>query len=306
MEKADLYNIRSILFKEVFIRDNENHLMIENPAKIMEVEPIGRDQNCDNDAEVIGLKIDILGKELNLSIAVGRGRSTLADIVPLARIVCERIADLVVESVQSDGADIPCRKGCAACCGPYLIPLSVPEVCRLNEEISTSSPRWREQIWQTSLLAARRILSQKPPETFIDQTEDRSLLGEEKLNLVSDWYASLKLSCPFLCNGRCSIYDRRPLACREHFVKGSAAACSGKPGIAEVVKMPVNMPNVLAQLAGELEDTDQESVMLPLALVWYEQNRQRALRSWPAVMMVNRFLEIVKNMVSKNSEVVFV
>jgi Fe-S-cluster containining protein len=278
--------------------------MVENPAKIMEGEPIGTDENSNSDAEVIGLKLDILGKELNLCIAVGQGQATLADIVPLARTLCDKITGIVVESVRGDGAEIPCRKGCPACCGPYLIPLSFPEVCRLNEEISTSPPHWREQILQTSLLAARRILSQKPPESFNDQTEDSSLLGEEKLNLVSDWYASLKLSCPFLCDGRCSIYDQRPLACREHFVKGSDAACSGKPGIAEVVRMPVNMPNALAQLAGELEGTAAESVMLPLALIWFEQNQQRVHRSWPAVMMVNRFLEIVKDMASKNSEAV--
>ena len=279
--------------------------MAENPAKIIEGETIGTDQNNNSDTEVIGLKIDILQQELNLSIAVGQGRATLPDIIPLARTICDKITDIVVDNVRDKGSHIPCRKGCATCCELYLIPLSVPEVCRLNQEISTSPPQWREHIWQTSLLAARRILSQKPPETFIDQTEDTSVVSPEKLNLVSDWYSSLSLPCPFLRDGRCSIYEKRPLACREHFVKGSADACSGKSGMAEVVKIPVNMPNALAQLAAELEDTDQESVMLPLALVWFEQNRQRALRSWPAAKMVNRFLEIVKDMVSKNSEVVF-
>lgn len=278
--------------------------MVENTAKTMECEPIGTDESGNSSAEVIGLELDILGKEVNFNIAVGQGHATLADVVPLARIVCDKVTDVIVESIQSDGADIPCRKGCAACCGPYLIPLSVPEVYRLNEEISTSPPHWREQIWQTSLLAARRILSQKPPESFIDQTEDTSLVGREELNLMSDWYAGLKLSCPFLCDGQCSIYDQRPLACRELFVKGSASECGDQSDKAEVLDIPIQMPNVLAQLAGELEGTAAESVMLPLALVWYDQNKQRAHRAWPAVMMVNRFLEIVKDMAPNYSEAV--
>ncbi len=91
------------------------------------------------------------------------------------------------------------------------------------------------------------------------------------------------------------------MACRELFVKGSADACGGQSGIAEVVQMPVKMPNALAQLAGDFEGTTPEAVILPLTLAWYEQNKQRADRTWPALMMVKRFLEIVKTMAAKNS-----
>jgi Fe-S-cluster containining protein len=264
---------------------------------------VGKSYN--SGTEVIGLELDILGKKVNFSIAVSKGRATLADIVPLARTVCTKITDIVVESIHSDGGRIPCRKGCAACCGPYLVSLSVPEALRLNEEISTAPQHQRESMWQACLLAARRILSQKPPDSFMQQPAETSPDAPVDLNLVSSWYTSLKLSCPFLCDGQCNIYDRRPMACREHFIKGAAAACNGQRGIAEVVRMPVQMPNVLAQLAGELEGTSAEAVMLPLTLVWYEQNGQRAHRTWPALMMVNCFLEIVQAMASTDTEAVF-
>ncbi len=90
------------------------------------------------------------------------------------------------------------------------------------------------------------------------------------------------------------------MACRELFVKGSADACGGEQSIAEVVQMPVKMPNALAQLASDFEGTAAEAVILPLTMAWYEQNKQRADRTWPAAMMVERFLEIVKEMASKN------
>ena len=91
------------------------------------------------------------------------------------------------------------------------------------------------------------------------------------------------------------------MACRELFVKGSADACGGEQSLAEVVQMPVKMPNALAQLASDFEGTTTEAVILPLTLVWYEQNKQRADRTWPAAMMVKRFLEIVREMAAKNS-----
>jgi Fe-S-cluster containining protein len=273
----------------------------ENPEKTIGMEPIGTGESGNNATEVIGLELGILGKEVDFSIAVVKGQATLADIVPLARTICTKITDVVVESICSDGGRIPCRKGCVACCGPYLVPLSVPEALRLNEEISAAPPNQREPMLRACLLAAHRILNQKPPEPFLDQTTEPSQAGPAELNLVLSWYASLKLPCPFLCKGLCTIYQQRPMACRELFVKDSADACGGEQSIAEVVQMPVKMPNALAQLASDFEGTTAEAVILPLTPAWYEQNKQRADRTWPAVMMVKRFLEIVREMAAKNS-----
>ncbi len=110
--------------------------MADNPEKTIEMEPIGTGESGNNATEVIGLELSILGKEVDFSIAVSKGQATLADIVPLARTICTKITDVVVESIRSDAGRIPCCKGCAACCGPYLVPLSIPEVIRLKDDIS--------------------------------------------------------------------------------------------------------------------------------------------------------------------------
>ncbi|MBA7679728.1 hypothetical protein ES703_88030 [subsurface metagenome] len=263
---------------------------------------VGDTYNCAT--EVIGLELDILGKEVNFHIDVGKGQARLADIVPLARTLCAKIIDVVLESIRSDGGRIPCCKGCAACCSRYLVPLSVPEALRLKKEISAEPGYRRESMSRACLLTARRILSQEPPKPFMGQPAQVSPAGPVDLDLVSDWYAGLKLACPFLDNNLCTIYERRPLACREYFVKGSAEVCKGQRGIAEVVAMPVQVPNALAQLASELEGTSVEAVILPLALVWCEDNPARAERTWPAAMMVKRFVEIVKAMARKDSTAV--
>jgi Fe-S-cluster containining protein len=273
----------------------------ENPRATLgsELRGTGDTYNCPT--EVIGFELDILGKKVNFSIAVSKEQAKLADIVPLARGISRKVTEVVVENTNRNGGRIPCRKGCEACCARYLVPLSVPEAFRLKEEIAKET-RWRrESIFKACLLTTKRILSQRPPTQFTEQTAGPSLVGPIDLNLVSNWYKNLKLPCPFLHEGLCTIYDQRPLACSEHFVKGSAGACRGGRGNAEVIRLPVQMPNALAQLAGELEGTGDEAVILPLTLFWCEQNRLRANRTWPAVMMVRRFLEIVKSMALKNS-----
>ncbi|HUS73102.1 MAG TPA: YkgJ family cysteine cluster protein [Sedimentisphaerales bacterium] len=278
--------------------------MAENLRTTVECKLIGAGEAYNCGTEVIGLELDILGKELNFHIDVGKGQARLADIVPLARTICTEITNVVVENIHGDGGHIPCCEGCAACCGPYLVPLSVPEVLRLKDEISAAQEHQRQSMFRACLLSAQRILSQEPPKSLMSQTAESSKVSSAELDLVSSWYASLKLTCPFLYNNVCTIYEQRPLACREHFVKGSADACEGECSTAEVVEMPVQLPNALAQLAGELEGTSVEAVILPLALVWCEQNPERAERTWPAVMMVKRFFEIVKAMASKNSTAV--
>ena len=248
----------------------------------------------------IGLELDILGETLSFRIGVCKERARLADIVPIARTLCDIITGVVVARARSKGNHIPCGVGCSACCNRYLVPLSVPEALRFREEIHAAPAYRREYIWKSCLHSARLILKRKPPKSLMPRTEEVSAVKSVDLNLVSNWYSDLKLACPFLRNHVCTIYEQRPLACREHFIMGSARGCKGLRGLAEVLEMPVQLPNVLAKLAGDLEGTGLEAVVLPLAPVWCEENSERAERSWPAEMMVRRFVEIVEATACRN------
>lgn len=260
----------------------------------------GASTNYTSGKKVIGLEINILGKALNFRISVGKEQAKLSDIVPLARTLCDTITDVVVRRACGEGNHIPCGMGCSACCKRCLVPMSVPEALRFKEEIDAAPAYRRESIWESCLHSTRLILKQKPPKPLMPQTEEVSAMKSVDLNLVSNWYSNLKLACPFLCNHVCTIYEQRPLACREHFITGSARVCKGLRGTAEVLDMPVQLPNVLGKLASELEGTDVEAVILPLAPVWCEENSERAERSWLAEMMVKRFVEIVEAMAWKN------
>lgn len=131
----------------------------------------GDSYNCAT--EIIGLELDILSEKVNFRVNVGQDRAKLSDIVPLARTICTKITDVVLRNIRSYGGQIPCCKGCIACCS-HLIPLSVPEAFRLNEEISATTGCRRKLIWKTCLHAAHHILNQKPPMQLMPQEEEAS------------------------------------------------------------------------------------------------------------------------------------
>ena len=255
------------------------------------------------DAKLIDLELDILDEKISFQIGIRHARARLADIVPLARTICSKITAVALKNIPKNGGQIPCYKGCSACCKRCLVPLSVPEAFRLNDEIRKISVLRHELIWRDCLNASRHILTHKPPKKFTQQSAESLSNNPVHLNLISDWYSSLKLACPFLRQDICTIYGQRPLACREHYIIGSAKGCKDQDSFAEVLDIPIRVSNALVQLASELEGTTVEAVILPLILLWCKENKKRAERTWPFEMMVTRFVEIIKEMADKNSAV---
>jgi len=274
--------------------------MIEDSA-IAVIEASGpRRRECGGEGEIVRLILDVFGEPVDVVIGVKDERVRLADIVPLAREVSTKITDKVNEMVRFKGAGIPCGKGCSACCN-YLVPLAIPEVFRLREEVFALPLVRQLLIEQGCLSAARLILGEQPPALFGKPASSGAAdSAAELLNTASNWYADFKLTCPFLYKHTCTIYEERPLACREYWVTGSSGACSGGGGEPEGVCLPVRMSEVLGRLASKLEGRDVEGLIMPLALVWADENPQRDERTWPAPLMVERFIEIIREAVPKS------
>jgi Fe-S-cluster containining protein len=248
----------------------------------------------DDSSKITGLELDIFNKRLSFRI-IAAGNAHLADIVPAARVICDKITDTTTEQIRIQGGCVPCHKGCATCCS-YLVSLSVPEILRFREEFFLKQKYRSNQILQTYLSAAKKIISHRPPNQVLKFFAN-SLDNPFELNLLSDWYAGLNLACPFLCNSQCSIYQQRPFVCREHFVSNPVHSCYGSCDNGEVIEMPVQMGFILCRLTKELCDIG-DAVMMPLALAWCESNKQLCERTWPAAKMTKLFIEIIKEMVS--------
>jgi Fe-S-cluster containining protein len=252
------------------------------------------EKHRDNGSKITALEIDIFNRRLGFHI-IAAGNAQLADIVPAARIICDKITDITTKQIRIQGGSIPCHKGCATCCS-YLVSLSVPEALRFRQEFFLKQKYRPSQTLRTYLSAAKRIISHRPPDQvlkFFSNSSDNPF----ELNLLSDWYAGLNLVCPFLCNSLCTIYQQRPFVCREHFVSNPVHSCYGNCDKGEIIEMPVQMGTVLCRLTKKLCDVG-DAVMMPLALAWCEVNKQLCELSWPAAKMAKLFVEIIKETVS--------
>ncbi len=249
------------------------------------------------DRKTIAFEVDILGKPVNICFGINEKKTKLADIVPPAQVVCGKIIDVVVKEIRKQGGNIPCRKGCCACCR-YIVPLSVPEAFWLRENILAMPAAQQKIILQSCLSAAVRIIGKKLPKPVSTSTSSDV---ETDIEGVANWYKSLKLDCPFLYKKVCLIYKKRPLVCREYFIVGHGRACKGKRSKAKVVKLPVQISRVLSRLASKLEAMEEEAAAVPLALSWCEENLERSRRVWPADLMLGHFVEITKEMASTST-----
>ena len=227
--------------------------MICEVYPIVEVDPDRRVCDSGGGAQSLYPVIEILGEKLCFGIEINKEHAKLSDIVPLTRSVSSKIVEVIHKRIEQEGHHIPCKKGCSACCN-YLIPLSIPEVFRLKEEVGCLPAKDRRVIICSMIKSARRILNNKRFGTNLRDLSQTDI--QITANRISRWYAGIELTCPFLFKDICSWYSRRPLACREHIVQDSARLCIGCwSDTQKIVQMPVSALEALGELAAELEQT---------------------------------------------------
>jgi len=229
--------------------------------------------------------ISLYGIQKSVSIQLTNPFSRLSDLVPLARALCGNMMSETVERCRMMGTKISCGKGCSACCS-YQVPLSIPEVIHLYEDIESLPVDQSSKFWRNSLAAARNLLKDSSVEPLNGCASDGH---------VGESYPSKQVSCPLLENDLCAIYAQRPLACREYLVKTPAHWCSPEHvQHVDEVRLPLSVLESLAKAAAELEGAPVEATMLPFILPWIEKNSERIDRKWPSHKMAQCFLDALR------------
>ena len=243
---------------------------------------------------VIDIEPDRLRRLIGSQISVSSEPAGLADLVPLAQTISSKISESAMNKAGDAGHNVPCGKGCGACCS-YMVPLSAPEALHIGRDIGPLSESSDPDTAEALAKAAGRIINSWPESPLVSADGD-----DGDMMALGKWYASLDLQCPFLSRGTCTIYDKRPIACREHAVIGSAGDCAGfDPARGNRLEMPFKTLEALGQLAADLEQTEVQAVMMPLAPFWYEANRHRATPTWPGPELVMRFLDLLARTAAK-------
>jgi Fe-S-cluster containining protein len=211
--------------------------------------------------------LSIAGKVVRTDITVPSRPVKIGDMLPVLQSLCDLVVRTTVESVETQGQTISCRKGCGACCR-QLVPISEPEARRIRDVVE-ALPEPRRSTVRARFAEARQRLEEAG---LLETLHHRQEWATDTFSPIGLEYFALHIACPFLEEESCSIHPDRPMACREYLVTSPAANCAHpSPETIDRVKMPKSVWSAVARL-DPVGPADRfiRWVPLILALEWAE------------------------------------
>lgn len=204
-----------------------------------------------------------------VELAKPRGRGTLMMMLPAARELSAKVLTAATEEAKRAGESPSCRAGCDACCR-HLIPVSAMEALDLARALGRLPAASREKV----VSRFEAILARMEEEGMIEPSSaaPRTAIVSRERDPKAQWqdvsarYFDMQLDCPFLSNGRCSIYADRPFACRDYNATTPRELCAKLDERVTVIPRHLRMNEVLASLTVEIGGGSTGMVPLPLAL----------------------------------------
>ena len=218
---------------------------------------------------------------------------SLADLVPEAFRLADRLVRQAQERAMRSGLQIQCRKGCGVCCR-YLVRISLPEALFLAARLQ-EMPQPRRRGLLARFSRVREVLQREWLYEDLKgglTTAQVDLTFPHRLYLFSRRYLELELPCPFLEDGACSFHPYRPTTCRQYVVTSPTSRCVN-PFIENAQRLPVDLdvPDLLAEVASELLEEPPQLVVLSLAPEWAAQHEGLARLRWPRGEVMGRLKE---------------
>ncbi len=207
----------------------------------------------DSETTSIGLEIGISGQKVQFTVTLPRGPATWEHLLPFMRALVKVGSEISQEHFSAQGQTTSCRGGCAMCCR-QRVPIAEFEAHRLRRLIESMPEPRRTEIIARFQAVEERIRAAGVA-VSLDSNEPMS---REEMTRRAGNYFRLMIACPFLENESCSIYDERPLKCREHLVTSPAENCSD-PDRLPVVGLPLPLSVYMTTLFLE-EDSSKPGI----------------------------------------------
>jgi Fe-S-cluster containining protein len=216
----------------------------------------------------VRVEFAVAGERIEAQVAVPTEPTATRDLLPFFRAVAEVVVGRAVRQVGDAGDTVSCRAGCGACCR-QLVPITPPEAHQIAAVIE-AMPEARREVVERRFAEARAKLSAASLLDTLLRPEDAAEGSLRRLGLD---YFELEIACPFLEDESCSIYEERPIACREYLVTSPAEACA-RPSAETVrcVPLPAKASNAVSRID---EDPDKRFIpWVPLILApeWSRSN----------------------------------
>lgn len=181
--------------------------------------------------------------ELRAQVTVPTVPTPMSEMLPLARALSDAIVSQTVRIHEQADDAVSCKKGCGACCR-HLVAISEVEARRLGQVIDGMEEPRRSEI-QARFAAAR---SQLADAGLLERVENPDTVTGEEYGSVALSYFNQQIACPFLEDESCSIYEERPITCREYLVTSPPEHCA-VPAENKVrrIRMPLRVFNAVAR-----------------------------------------------------------
>src|SRR5512135_881829 len=192
----------------------------------------------------VGFTIQGEDFQLKSRVTVPAGPARPSDLLPVARGLSDAVVRETCRAVEAAGETISCRKGCGACCR-NLVAISEVEARRIGTVVD-ELPGPRRETVRARFSEARERLERAG---LLEQLQAADRVTDEDYTALVGTYFQQGISCPFLEDESCSIYDERPITCREFLVTSPPENCArlDSEGVRRV-RLPVKVFNAVARL----------------------------------------------------------
>jgi len=161
------------------------------------------------------------GNQYNCEMTLPAGPARVAEILPALYAMTGLVVETAIEEAQGAGHRVTCRAGCGACCR-QPVPISVHEAEALLRVISEMDEPQRQRVKARFEDALHKIAGAG----LLDKLREIAPLEDDARREIARKYFALGIACPFLDDESCSIYEQRPIRCREYLVTSPAEHCS--------------------------------------------------------------------------------
>lgn len=189
------------------------------------------------------------------------------EIIPVA----DTLAEMGSSIATTFGKTVTCGADCGVCCC-QMVPLSPPEAAIIFDVVDKLPSKRKSDVcaaFSSALVAlAEAGIKDEISEVYRVSTDPA------KVREINRKYFELGISCPFLLNGSCSIYSRRPSRCREYSVMSTPELCAN-PFDNPVRRLPITLKLSESLSHAWSSLTGKPPVIIPLVKVleWVKHNR---------------------------------
>jgi Fe-S-cluster containining protein len=223
---------------------------------------------------------------MTVSVPVPDREMRVVDLLPLLHGVQDVVTLGIVRDVESRGWRISCKAGCGVCCR-QPVPIAESEAVRLGELVAGMPGKRRARIHARFADAIRRI----DRNGLLDDVRHAAIFDRKERMRVSGEYFRLGIACPFLEDESCSIYEHRPLRCREYLVTSPPENCApGHPGKIDRPPMPPGPWSVIYRFEDGKGESEPSMMALVLAMEIAAARKERPMPRFSAPEMMRNLI----------------